>query len=98
MSFTKSNSKTSKLVTPTLKPSILIFLVFPQFTSGEKKYSISIEPGSTKSVTWVTEEDLSDGLVTDGIEFTVEILEDVMLESGIFVADERTDIERPMDC
>ena len=71
--------------------------MFPQFTTGEKKYVISIEPGSTKSVTWITEEDLSDGLATDGIEFSMEILEEVALDKSIFIADERTDYEKKMD-
>lgn len=62
-------------------------------SNGDIKYMVSVEPGNTMSVCWVTEEDLSDGLYLDNIEFTVEILADVELESGIYNAENVIEID-----
>jgi hypothetical protein len=47
-----------------------------------------VEPGSTKSVTWVTEEDIQDSIATDGIDFSAELLPGI-LDTSLYIRDER---------
>jgi hypothetical protein len=41
-------------------------------------------------VIWLIEDDVTDGFIEDGIEFSGEIIKNVMIDSGIFIADERS--------
>lgn len=72
---------------------LIKFLVFPQYTTGKQKYIIQVEPGSTKSVTWLINEEIPEGFISDGLEFSGEIIPDVQIENGLYIGDERRNLE-----